>query len=1649
MNALIESLNRWGEIAIPLAGQALWQSSLLIVVLLALDLLLRHRVRAGFRYALWMLLLVKLVLPPSLALPTGAGYWIDRSAKPEVTLKPADPVLISRPSEVSYVQVDDGAFDLPMFPATVESTPVEAMAPPAPRLTRAGWLLATWLAGIIGLLAWMLGRWRWVNRLVRASEPAPAALQTLLASVNVCRAACRQSGRDRHSVRSGMAGERTSAFENAGVSINAAVPSGALGETRPTIAVRLTDTAMSPAVCGLFRPVILLPRKLVAKLTTEQLGTVLLHELIHLRRRDLWVNCAQTLLQIAAWWHPLLWLANARIRRVREEAVDEAVACALRDDADAYPATLLEVAKLTFTRPLMTLGLVGILESKNALKQRIRRLLELPPLESTRLKWWQWVAVAALALTALPMAQGQRQPSVRQLIEAPTAPTLASRSGISYDQKTDLAQWENPKPRDTVIGYEFPPPTNRSRSFEAAESSQARLYAQAERGKPQTIALAVWAVKLDRKAWAWLTRHPGTRRVDGRTNTYVLAGESLGEWLNTQAGVEKLKGGQFSGLEHRSLVVGDYSPDRRTIDPYSQARIELTPWFDQADPRQVWLKLDSIIDWHGEMWKSRNVFVPSPSGDLLGAGGWIEAIERATGYVNQQLKTEATLVGLGDWLFVGERYDRNTIEPVFAVVVQPLLAQNASNENQLNERRALTQSVAQVQRSHTQVQPELEPAQNAVEAINQPLPNIAIEVRAVEVSVEDSWALGFDWFRGTQLEKQMPLVPGNSTNGVAILTDPQFRVVIKALEQRGGVDLLFAPRATVVSGQQKQFQMGELPDPKQEPNSLRPPGQVPLLDVIPYLAADSLTIHMTLIPTIVQFLDLTEPAGQVDPPARKPDDPAAAGQRSASKPLPQFRIRQVAQSVFLNNGHTAVMRVPSTNSPVAPGTNATQLLLFITPTIVEPQSPSPDPTQNGSQTPSRRITPEDLAALYSPWMSKTTQGQPLPSGLAVSSNTAEAKTDVVREERWVELRRKLADARQREADGNLIQAAQLLDEAYRSAKELAPGTEVELSESVDAIIALRSKLAEAYRKLGDFSGANEHLVAGLNVAPTNPRLLELKRTNDADLVREGGSESAVKVQNAKLLIEKGRLDEAEALLREAARIEPGRPETAFLLDRIQQLRSERSQSAPGSNSTSPGRHTMMEKLNSITLDQLNFERLPLSEVIKELSDEARRSDPDKTGVSFILVSRLESPDGAEGGAVTNDIANAVIHITPPLKHLRLIDALNAIVMVSDQRIKFTVEEFAVVFTPATSEPVKLETRQFQVNTNTFYEGLRRFDPSLAVQTSIPAANGGRFLTTPNDAKAVIPTLRKYFQSVGVELAPPKTFFFNDRKGLLLVRATAEDFQFIERAIEALVPEPAQIQLEARAVELSPDEVKSVASSLPPYLFPPDASTDPNAGPASLSVSAILTGQQFSNVLSGLRLGMMGTPEATGPMRLTTLSGRQTRFKTAQTFTVVTNVANTPTGPQYETSDIELGKFWDITPEVSADGYTIHLGAKFDRVEFLGYNDPATAGKPPGTPLPHFSVRSVNTKVSLWDGQTLVMGGITIDTPKLAKDKVPVLGDIPLVGKMFRYEKRFVETKHVVVFITPTIIDAAGNPVHKPGELPLANELVPPQRPTEP
>src|ERR1017187_2901167 len=117
MNSFIETLNQWGGNFLDLAWPMLWQSSLLIVALFAVDFLFRRKIRASIRYALWLVVLVKLCVPPTLALPTSPAWWVHKIPPP----------LAAKPAILHYT-VTYGNGPLPVNP----QSPLPALAPPKP-----------------------------------------------------------------------------------------------------------------------------------------------------------------------------------------------------------------------------------------------------------------------------------------------------------------------------------------------------------------------------------------------------------------------------------------------------------------------------------------------------------------------------------------------------------------------------------------------------------------------------------------------------------------------------------------------------------------------------------------------------------------------------------------------------------------------------------------------------------------------------------------------------------------------------------------------------------------------------------------------------------------------------------------------------------------------------------------------------------------------------------------------------------------------------------------------------------------------------------------------------------------------------------------------------------------------------------------------------------------------------------------------------------------------------------------------------------------------------------------------------------------------------------------------------------------------------
>jgi general secretion pathway protein D len=157
---------------------------------------------------------------------------------------------------------------------------------------------------------------------------------------------------------------------------------------------------------------------------------------------------------------------------------------------------------------------------------------------------------------------------------------------------------------------------------------------------------------------------------------------------------------------------------------------------------------------------------------------------------------------------------------------------------------------------------------------------------------------------------------------------------------------------------------------------------------------------------------------------------------------------------------------------------------------------------------------------------------------------------------------------------------------------------------------------------------------------------------------------------------------------------------------------------------------------------------------------------------------------------------------------------------------------------------------------------------------------------------------------------------------------------------------------------------------------------------------------------------------------------------------------------------------EVEPVVGPDGTTIDLNLVPQVVEFEGFinygseifgvNPNAISGATVPRILltenvinqPVFSTRKVTTNVSVWDGQTVVLGGLMREDVQKTEDKVPFIGDIPLVGRLFRTNVDQHIKRNLVIFVTARLITPGGLPLN-PTEEEEEGLLQPPVLPEVP
>jgi general secretion pathway protein D len=269
-----------------------------------------------------------------------------------------------------------------------------------------------------------------------------------------------------------------------------------------------------------------------------------------------------------------------------------------------------------------------------------------------------------------------------------------------------------------------------------------------------------------------------------------------------------------------------------------------------------------------------------------------------------------------------------------------------------------------------------------------------------------------------------------------------------------------------------------------------------------------------------------------------------------------------------------------------------------------------------------------------------------------------------------------------------------------------------------------------------------------------------------------------------------------------------------------------------------------------------------------------------------------------------------------------------------------------------------------------------------------------------------------------------------------------------------------------------------ANSIDNLLQTGSAAGTRNVAPGVLSIAGVFTNPQFQTVLRALSQ-KKGVDVNASPS-VTTKSGLKAIAEVTQEFIYPTEfdpprlpqgggrvtagaaqeqMIATPTTPTaFEMR--KTGVLVEVEPVISEDGRTVELTIAPEMTAFEGfvnYGSPivspasvsvlpiqlstgATGYVPLSSPdqlitpnlilQPVFKVQKVTTAVKVYDGATVVLGGVKIENRSMVEDKVPILGDLPIVGRFFKSNTKQTETKNVIIFVTVEVVDPSGRRVNR-------------------
>ena len=518
----------------------------------------------------------------------------------------------------------------------------------------------------------------------------------------------------------------------------------------------------------------------------------------------------------------------------------------------------------------------------------------------------------------------------------------------------------------------------------------------------------------------------------------------------------------------------------------------------------------------------------------------------------------------------------------------------------------------------------------------------------------------------------------------------------------------------------------------------------------------------------------------------------------------------------------------------------------------------------------------------------------------------------------------------------------------------------------------------------------------------------------------------------------------------------------------------------GTGSAGPSRAAeILKELSSIEIPEIIFSEKPLREAVEELQRLSELNDPNKKGINFVL--RLPLGSGSDSESATVSLELRKVKLQTALKYL--CEQIRG-----GEKLRFEVEDNAVFLLPATESGGELETRSYTLPPTLIADlSTPETDPGKVgdlVLSNIGAdtkIQGSKAVCFRDTGKLVVRNIAREHAKIEQRIREssnenPQKQFEIESKFLQFTENDLKNFTFnyfvsantgIPPSLEpGDTPRPIGFGTQTTGLRgtagLDPNGV--ALAGLKQLLDPNDLQANSN----QIGVNGQIFNKGFSAILQLLQ-NALGKDLVAAPRVICAdgkdseiFIGREMRYPTTYSQPVVPQndagqgagfiLPGNPGG--FEPRSVGVTLKVNASSTVLPTAVDIKID-KLEVVDFSGFLDYGTEinsvttgtprtvdlltglvtdeGEPPeaGTPsrspylVPVFARKSITSQIRMLDGQTFAIGGLLAEADQMVDDSVPILGDLPIAGRLFRSEVSQRVKNNLVVFTTVRIIKPDG------------------------